>query len=293
MYVSDIIKQKKPVLSFEMFPPKTAEAFQKLLPVLDELIELRPDFISVTFGAGGTTRDGSLDLVQRLLSYHKTDVVAHIAGYGMGPAQMSQVLESFKKIGTENLLVIRGDAPKNIAEFKPDADAFPYASNMMEFIDKTFDFCNGAAGYPETHVGSVDGENDACFVKVRQDAGAKFIITNLFFDNNFYFDFLNRCKKEGVTIPIIPGVMPIYNLKMIDTLTKMCGASLSKEIRAKLDSFDPTDTDAIEKFGVELALDQARGLLANGAPGIHFYTMNRSCMVQKIIAVLREEGLFA
>lgn len=292
MYVSDIIKQKKPVLSFEMFPPKTEEACQKLLPVFDELIDLKPDFISVTFGAGGSTRDGSLDLVKRLLDYKKTDVVAHIAGYGMGPEQLRDVLNRFKSIGTENLLVIRGDAPKNLAEFKPDPDAFLHASHMMEFINNEFDFCSGAAGYPETHVGSVDGENDAIFVKVREDAGAKFIITNLFFNNDFYFDFLNRAKKEGVTIPIIPGVMPIFNLKMIDTLTKMCGATLSEEIMEKLNTFDPDDTEAIESFGVELALQQARGLIANGAPGIHFYTMNRSNMVKRIIKTLREDGLF-
>ncbi|WP_022667701.1 methylenetetrahydrofolate reductase [Desulfospira joergensenii] len=290
MRVTDLYKNRQPIVSMEFFPfrdDKTREGFHT---TLDELSPMNPDYYSVTFGAGGSTRDGSYQTVKTVLKEKNLPGVAYIAGYGLGPDEITDVLDKYKALGVETIFVIRGDKPKD-KDFTPHPDSFPHASDLLAFIKSRYDFTLGCAGYPEGHVEAVSLEKDIEFLKLKQDSGAEYVVVQYFYDNDFFFSYVDQCRKAGVTIPIIPGIMPVYTVKLTRILSKVCGSSIVPPLQEKLDGVDPDDADAVLDLGIDFAAEQCRGLLDRGAGGLHFYTMNRSRSTREILTRLKQEGL--
>ncbi|MGM0452913.1 MAG: methylenetetrahydrofolate reductase [Thermodesulfobacteriota bacterium] len=283
--------KNKPVISYEFFRPKTEKAEQNLENSLDVLCQTPHDFMTVTFGAGGSTREGSFQLIDKLQNERKENVVAYIAGVGLGPDDLSGVLDTFKAKGIETVFAIRGDEPKDDAAFDPHPQALPHASDLLDFIRSRYDFCLGAAGYPEGHIEAESLDTDVQYVKRKQDSGAEYIVAQFCYDNAFFYDFVKRCRSAGVTIPIVPGIMPIYTVKLLEILSSVCGATITDEIRDGLAQIGDDDKEGVLQFGIELATRQCRELLQNGVPGLHFYTMNRSKSVNAIVTALQKEGL--
>ena len=280
---------KKPTLSFEIFPAKTPKGEENLSRVVAELKTLAPDFISVTFGAGGSTRAGSLDLLKKLKTDQDLETIAYFAGYGLGPDIITAVLEGDREAGVENILVVRGDPPQEEG-FQPHPESFLHASDLLSFIRPRYDFCLGVAGYPEGHHEAPSRDQDLAYLKLKVDLGAEYIITNYCYDNRFFFDFFEHCRSLDINIPILPGVMPIYSIKMMDMLAQICGASIPESVRHDLEAIPEGDREAMVRYGIGFAVDQCRELLRAGMPGIHLYTMDRSESVLGIVQKLRQEG---
>ena len=291
MKVTEMWKKKPPTISFEFFPARNAEAAEKLERVIDQLAIMEPDFVSVTFGAGGSTREGSRQLVDRLKNALNLEVMAYFAGYGLGPDDIQGVMDSYLDLGVDNVLVVRGDPPHGQSDFKPHAASLAHASDMLEFIRPRYPFCLGAAGYPEGHIEAESQQKDLEYLKLKVDKGAEFIITNYFYDNRYYFDFVATCRRLGLKVPIVPGIMPIFSLKMMNHLAKLCGASISDALRQRLAALPEGDIPALLKFGIDFALEQCKELIEAGVPGLHFYTMDRSKSTAGVLVRLRQEGL--
>ena len=291
MKVTDMWKKKQPTISFELFPARNTEASEKLARVIDQLAVMEPDFVSVTFGAGGSTREGSRQLVASLKNDLKLEVMAYFAGYGLGPDDIQGVMDSYLALGVDNVLVVRGDSPHGQPDFKPHASRLLHASDMLEFICPRYPFCLGAAGYPEGHIEAESKEKDLEYLKLKVDKGAEYIITNYFYDNRYYFDFVTSCRSLGIKVPIVPGIMPIFSVKMMNNLAKLCGASISDDLRQRLAALPEGDIPALLNFGVDFAFEQCKGLIGAGVPGLHFYTMDRSQSTTGVLARLRQEGL--
>lgn len=290
--ITDIWKSKQePTVSFELFPARSEKAAENLEKTIDELAALKPDFVSVTFGAGGSTREGSYQLVDKLKNEKGLEVIAYFTGYGLGPEDITAVLDDYQKLGVENILVARGDAPHDMEDFVPHPQSLPHASDLLSFIRPRYSFCIAATGYPEGHIECESREKDIGFVKLKQDNGADYIITNYFYDNRYFFDFVERCRAIGVNVPIMPGVMPIYSVKMMENLAKLCGATITDKIRQGLAALPEGDKEALENFGIEFAVEQCKELLKAGVPGLHIYTMDRSSSAVGIVNRLRGEGL--
>jgi methylenetetrahydrofolate reductase (NADPH) len=218
-------------------------------------------------------------------------VVAYVAAVGLGPDDLTGVLDKFAELGTETVFTIRGDAPAGDESFKAHPDALPHASDLLSFIKSRYDFCLGAAGYPEGHLEAESLEKDIEYVKLKQDCGAEYIVAQYFYDNQFFYNFVDRCRGAGVTVPIIPGIMPIYTAKMTEILSKVCGSTLTDEVRQGIACVSPDDKEGVARFGIDFATQQCRDLLKNGVQGLHFYTMNRGKSVQAILNNLASEGL--
>ncbi len=291
MKVTEMWRQNQPTVSFELFPARNAEAAEKLERVIDQLTVLEPDFVSVTFGAGGSTREGSRQLVASLKNDLKLEVMAYFAGFGLSPDDIQGVMDSYLDLGVDNVLVVRGDPPHGQPDFKPHPASLPHASNMLEFIRPRYHFCLGVAGYPEGHIEAVSKQKDLEYLKLKVDKGAEFIITNYFYDNRYYFDFVASCRSLGIEVPIVPGIMPIFSVKMMNNLAKLCGASISDDLRQRLAALPEGDIPALLNFGVDFAFGQCKELIGAGVPGLHFYTMDRSKSTAGVLARLRLEGL--
>ncbi len=293
MRIADyLLKNKeKPVISFEFSRPKSEKAAINLNNALTKLKTVDPDYVSVTFGAGGSTSEGSIQLVEKLKKEFDFAVVAYIAGVGLSPTKMIEVLDKFKELSIETMFIIRGDAPTWDENYKPDPDAFSHASDMISFIKKKYDFCLGAAAYPEGHIEAESIERDIEYLKLKVDNGAEYIIAQYFYDNQYFFDFLERARLAGITVPIVPGVMPIYTEGLMNNLARVCGVSITKEIREGMAELPAGDKNAVSEFGLQFALKQCRELLTNGVHGLHFYTMNRANTVVSLVETLREDGL--
>ncbi len=281
-----------PLLSFEFSRPKNEMAAANLDRTLDSLTRLSPDYVSVTFGAGGSSREGSYELLDTLKNKRGLNVVAYIAGIGLGPEEVLEALEKFKSIGVETVFVIRGDAPTWDENYKPHPDAMLYASDLLKFIKSQYDFCLGAAGYPETHMEAVSPEKDLDYLKLKVDEGAEYIVAQYFYDNQYFYDYLNRVQANGINIPVVPGVMPIYTFKMTDNLARICGTTITEKVRNGLGSLPPEDKEAVLQYGIDLATDQCKDLLKHGVPGLHFYTMNRGKSIVSIMDKLKADGAF-
>lgn len=291
MKVTEMWKKNQPTVSFELFPARNAEAALKLDRVIDQLTVMEPDFVSVTFGAGGSTREGSRQLVKSLKNELDLEVMAYFAGYGLGPDDIQGVLDSYLNLGVDNVLVVRGDSPHGQPDFKPHPASLAHASDMLEFIRPRYSFCLGAAGYPEGHIEAESLQKDLEYQKLKVDKGAEFILTNYFYDNRYYFDFVAHCRSLGIKVPIVPGIMPIFSLKMMNHLAKLCGSSISDDLRQRLAALPEGDAPALLKFGIDFAFEQCKELIAAGVPGLHFYTMDRSQSTIGVLARLRQEGL--
>ncbi|MDD9301294.1 MAG: methylenetetrahydrofolate reductase [Desulfobacter sp.] len=290
MRVPALYRDKKPVISFEFFPfrdSKTQETFNR---VIDGLSPLTPDYYSVTFGAGGSNREGSYDTVKTLIKDRQLPTVAYIAGYGLGPEDIRQVLDHYQDLGVETIFVLRGDKPREEG-FTPHPDSFANASDLIEFIRSNYRFSLGCAGYPEGHVEAKTLESDIQFLKLKQDKGAEYSVVQYFYDNEFYFSYVDKCRNAGIEIPIIPGIMPVYTLKLTKILSRVCGAAIPPALQKKIDGVDPDNASAVLDMGIEYALGQCRGLLEKGVPGLHFYTMNRDRSTREIVETLKKENL--
>lgn len=284
-------KSRKPTISFELFPPRTEKAAQRFGNILDNLASLKPDFVSVTFGAGGSTREGSRQLLEKLIQDKGLEVVGYFACYGLAPDDISAVLDSYQQLGIENILLVRGDIPREQEGFSPHPDSFSHASQLVEFVRPRYDFCLGVAAYPEGHIEAESKEVDLEYLNLKIDLGAEYIITNYAYDNQYFFEFRDRCQSLGINVPILPGVMPIYSLKMMVNLAKLCGASIPDGLQRDLAALPEGDKEAVLNFGVEFAYQQCKGLLSEGVPGVHIYTMDRSKSVTEIVSRLRNDGL--
>ena len=281
-----------PLLSFEFSRPKNEMAAANLDRTLDSLTRLSPDYVSVTFGAGGSSREGSYELLDTLKNKRGLNVVAYIAGIGLGPEEVLEALEKFKSIGVETVFVIRGDAPTWDENYKPHPDAMLYASDLLKFIKSRYDYCLGAAGYPETHMEAVSPEKDLDYLKLKVDEGAEYIVAQYFYDNQYFYDYLDRVQANGINVPVVPGVMPIYTVKMTENLARICGTTITEKVRNGLDSLPPEDKEAVLQYGIDLATDQCKDLLKHGVPGLHFYTMNRGKSIVSIMDKLKADGAF-
>jgi len=283
-------ERKKPTISFELFPARSEKAEANLDKVIAKLAALAPDFFSVTFGAGGSTRSGSRQLLEKLKHDTGLEILAYFACYGLSPDEIAAVLDDYKDLGVENVLAVRGDEPSD-DEFQPHPDSLAHATDLVGFIRPRYDFCLGVAGYPEGHIDAVTKAKDLEYLKMKINLGAEFIITNYFYDNKYFFDFVDRCRAAEINVPIIPGIMPIYSIKMMEILAGMCGATIVDEIQQGIAALPNGDTEALNAFGVEFAVRQCAALIESGVPGLHIYTMDRSKSSVGLVNRLRENGL--
>ncbi|MGH9628616.1 MAG: methylenetetrahydrofolate reductase [NAD(P)H] [Bryobacteraceae bacterium] len=293
MRISDILQQKRPVFSFEFFPPKTDEAANQLEKTIADLHPLAPDFVSVTYGAGGSTREKTLDIVTRIKRDTGIEAMAHLTCVGATKEELRAVLDRLVEAGVENVLALRGDPPKGQTVFVPTDGGFRYASELVHYIEEMHPgkLCTGGAGYPEKHIECGNPKVDLMNLKRKVDEGAQFIITQLFFDNRRYFEFADNARANGITVPIIPGIMPITNAAQVERFTVACGASLPFRLADELDR-RREDPEAVLQLGVAHATAQCLELLHGGAPGIHFYTLNRSTATRQVLTAIRSVAGF-
>ncbi|MBI3800015.1 MAG: methylenetetrahydrofolate reductase [NAD(P)H] [Deltaproteobacteria bacterium] len=287
MKIHELFRSQAQTFSFEFFPPKTPEDAEELFVRAQELQPLRPSFISVTYGAGGSTRRNTIDLVCRFQAELGMLGMAHLTCVGHSQAELRDVLTELKERGIENVMCLRGDPPRGQTFFVPAPDGFSHAAELVRLARSLGDFCLGVAGYPESHPECLDKQLDLAHLKAKVECGADFVTTQLFFDARDYFDFCQRARRIGIQLRIIPGIMPITNYRQIVRFTQMCGATIPPVLHERLEPV-ADDPQAVLEIGVDWAWRQCEELLAGGAPGIHFYTMNRSLATQRIFERLRE-----
>jgi len=270
--IIDQLNSGEKTYSFEFFPPKAFSSVLELGINVGQLMKLSPSFISVTYGAGGSTQEISFDLVNYFQNKLGLITMAHYTCIGANKDKIEKDLDYFKEIGIANLMLLRGDLPN--VEFTLSED-FKYASDLVKVAGLRNHFCIGAAGYPESHLESLNADNDLKNLKHKVDQGVHFLVTQMFFDNRFYFDFVDRCKNNGIHIPIIPGIMPIINFKQIKKFSEMCGASIPQSLAEQMEEYQD-DPKKKYQIGVDFAIEQCNELISKGAPGLHFYTLNKS-----------------
>ena len=286
MKIASMFATGRPVVSFEFFPPKTEEGVESLYRTVGELRSCRPSFVSVTYGAGGSTRDRTIELVTRIQRDLKLTTMAHLTCVGSTRAEIKEVIKRLIDGGIQNVLALRGDPPKGETEFKPVPGGFRYASELVQFIrDEGFDVCIGAACYPEGHVETRDLEEDLSHLIAKVKSGVDFLVTQLFFDNEDYRAFQRRARSAGIDVPIVPGLMPVTNVAQSQRFTQMCGSRIPQELLRRLRIVE-TDASAVVATGVHWTAEQARQLLASGAPGLPFYTLNKSSATLAVHAAL-------
>lgn len=278
----------RPVISFEFFPPKTEEGDRNLLEkTIPTLLQTKPDYCSVTYGAGGSTRDKTLMIVDRIQREHNLTAVAHLTCVCATQAEIQQLLQQIKALGVRNILALRGDPPGG-GEFWPTPGGFQFSSQLVRFIREQGDFSIGVAGFPEGHVACKAGKRtDWAHLKQKVDSGADFVLTQLFFDNNDFYEFRDHVtQKLGVNVPIVPGVVSILSGNQIKRFTALCGARIPGPLGVKLDELGDND-QAVAEFGIEYATRQCEDLLRSGVPGIHFYTLNKAHSTVRILKNLK------
>ena len=287
MRIDEIIAASDgPVFSFEFFPPRTDEGEQNLRLTLEDLRAFDPDFVSVTYGAGGGTRARTVEVTKWLKQDLGIEAMAHLSCVGATREELGEVLDDIAEAGIENVLALRGDPPRGETEWKPHPGGLHYSTELAALITERYPFAVGAACFPEVHPEAPDMAHDLRFLRRKVAAGATFLITQLFFDNELYFHFVDEARAAGIEVPIVPGIMPITDVGQIKTITGMCGASIPQLLLEALE-WRAADRDAVLQLGVAYATLQCAELLARGVPGIHFYTLNRSPATRAILSALR------
>jgi methylenetetrahydrofolate reductase (NADPH) len=292
MFIRDRLAAGPASISFEFFPPRSDEAVAQLERTIADLAEFQPAFVSVTWGAGGSVRQKTIDIVARIRREIGIEAMAHLTCVGVNRVEMSAILHRISAAGIQNILALRGDPPKGESTFSAVEGGFAHANELIAFIREHHreNVCVGGAAYPEKHVECGNPAVDLNHLKRKVAAGLDFLITQLFFDNNRYWEFVERARHAGIHIPIIPGIMPITNAAQVERFTVVCGATLPFKLAAELDR-RRDDPAAVQQLGVAHATSQCIDLLTNGAPGIHFYTLNRSTATRNIFSALKTIGL--
>jgi methylenetetrahydrofolate reductase (NADPH) len=284
--VTELIATSRPCFSFEFFPPRDDAGVEQLLETMRFLRTLDPSFVSVTFGAGGSTRARTADLVVRLREEVGIEAMAHFSCVGSTRDELREALRRMRESGISSVLALRGDAPRDQADWTPAPGGLSHATDLVTLLTDEFDFAVGAACHPEKHPEAPDPATDLAYLRRKVDAGAEFLITQLFFDNASYFTFVQRAREAGIMVPIVPGIMPITNVEQIERFTKLCGAVIPAGLQEALEMRRGNE-HAVQDFGVAYATLQCAELLRKGAPGIHFYTLNRSTATASILRALR------
>ena len=287
MRIDEILSTSdEPVFSFEFFPPKTEEGERTLQETLRTLCGLDPAFVSVTYGAGGSTRHRTVELTKWIKQDLGIEAMAHLSCVGATRDELTAILDEVRGAGIDNVLALRGDPPAGETEWKPTPGGLRYSTELAGLIRDSYDFCIGAACFPEVHPEATDLASDLRFLKEKVAAGARFLITQLFFDNALYFDWVAGARAAGIDLPIIPGIIPVTDANQIKRFTSQCGASIPGPLLEQLEA-RADDPDAVLQLGVAYATLQCSDLLRRGAPGIHFYTLNRSPATRAIVSALR------
>lgn len=274
--IAELFACGRPLRSLEFFPPKDDPGVAALRGTAEALRRMGPDFVSVTYGAGGTTRDRTAQVSALLRSDFGFTVMPHLTCVGHTGGELEALADQIHAQGFRNIMTLRGDPPKGATSFPVLPDGFRHAAELVALLKRRHpDFCLGVAGYPEKHPEATSLEADLAHLKRKVDAGADFITTQLFFDNAVYYRFVERCRAAGITVPIVPGIMPVLSLKQIQRFTQLCGSSLPAQLTARLE-VAADNAEVVEMVGIDWALQQIRGLLAHGAPGYHLYILNRA-----------------
>jgi methylenetetrahydrofolate reductase (NADPH) len=285
--IDEIIASRDgPVFSFEFFPPRTDEGERNLRAALVELRSLEPDFASVTYGALGSTRDRTIQVTKWLKQELGIEAMAHLSCVGASREELCLILDAIADTGVDNVLALRGDPPAGETTWTPHPGGLHYSTELAALIQSRYPFCVGAACFPEVHPEAPTLAHDLRFLREKLQCGVSFLITQLFFDNELYFRFVEEARAVGIEVPIIPGIMPITDVTQIERITGMCGASIPEGLHEQLLT-RAGDRDAVLQLGVSYATLQCAELLARGAPGIHFYTLNRSPATRAIVAALK------
>jgi methylenetetrahydrofolate reductase (NADPH) len=288
MKIIDLFKSKKPVVSFEIFPPKLDTPIETIFDTLDQFKEMNPDFISVTYGAGGTQKDRTIEITSKIKQDYNIEAMAHFTCVGHSKDDTDQLLDSLRENKIENLLALRGDPPVNQPDFDFGKNAFRYANELIEYIRKDNpDFCIAASAYVEGHVDCIRLKDDLINLKRKVDTGVDFLITQLFFDNRLFYDFLDKSASAGIHCPVAPGIMPVFKANQIKRIASLCGASIPAKLLILIDKHQDNDED-MRKAGIEYASAQIRDLVENGVDGIHLCTMNRP---KSTLEILKNAGL--
>ncbi|MYC31511.1 MAG: methylenetetrahydrofolate reductase [NAD(P)H] [Chloroflexi bacterium] len=288
MKIRKILREKRTV-SCEFFPPREEDGIPGVFRAIDRISAFNPDFISVTYGAGGSTRDFTERITMQVKQETDLEVMAHLTCVAQTRDEVHSVLDRLDQAGVENVIALRGDPPRGQENFVATEGGFGHATELIDHIRANFDFGLAAACYPEGHTESPDLDSDIRFAREKVDRGADFLITQLFYDNRYFFEFMERAHRAGINVPVIPGVLPILNTAQIRRFTSLCGATIPQELDNKLDRF-AEDDNAVRDLGVEYASKQVEELWENGVPGVHFYVLNRSYSVSRILANLDLPG---
>jgi methylenetetrahydrofolate reductase (NADPH) len=282
MKISDVLKQREKGVSFEFFPPKSPTAKEGFMKVVRELSRYEPLYVSVTYGAGGSTQERTGSTLKWIKQETDLNVMSHLTCIGSTRESMDRLLKGYASEGIDNILALRGDPPRNESDFDASKGEFEHAKDLVEFIRGYEAFSIAVAVYPEGHVESPSIEKDMEYTKMKIDAGADFGITQMFFDNRYYYDFMDRAEKIGIRIPILPGMMPITDCRKIEEFAQFCNATMPKQIRREMEPFFDRPEE-MRKIGIEYAIRQCEDLVRNGVQYLHFYTMNRSDAAGAII----------
>ena len=288
MKIRDLLKDKR-TISCEFFPPREADGIPNVLRAIDRVRAYQPDYVSVTYGAGGSTRAFTEEITMHIKRETGLEVMAHLTCVAQTKEDIHGVLERLEENGIENIIALRGDPPQGQTDFVPVTGGFEHATGLIKHIRQNFRFGLAGACYPEGHVESPDLVKDIEYARLKVEEGADFLVTQLFYDNNHFFEFIDRAEKAGINVPIVPGVLPILTTAQIRRFTSLCGATIPMELDRQLEKY-ASDDDAVRELGIEYATNQVRELWDSGVPGVHFYVLNRSYSVSKILDNLGIEG---
>jgi len=286
--IRDLMEAKRPFVSLEFFPPKERDAWAGFFQVVERLLPVHPLFVSVTYGAGGSTHAHTLEIVSRLKGAYGLEPMAHLTCVGASRDKIRGFLDALEEAGVGNVLALRGDPPKGQTHFVPDSEDFQHAGDLVSFIRQEYPRLGiGVAGYPERHPEAVSAAADLEYLHQKLTAGGDFAVTQLFFDNDKYFSFVEKARAVGITAPIVPGVLPVLSLASIKRFAGLCGATLPAAYMAELERADAAGgAAAVAEVGIAYAREQARDLIARGAPGVHLYTLNKAEAVLSIVSGL-------
>ncbi len=282
MKLTDVLSSGKPSLSFEVFPPKTDYSFDSVKLAVEEIAELRPSFMSVTYGAGGGTSKYTLDIAKNILKEHNVPTLAHLTCVSSTKETVRDMIKAIKDAGIKNVMALRGDIPESMENDDRSRWHYTHACELVnELKESGADFCIGGACYPEIHPESADQKSDLKYLKEKVDAGCDFLTTQMFFDNNLLYNFLYKIREAGITVPVIPGVMPITNANQVARAIKLSGSFMPVRFKSLVDRFG-SDPAAMKQAGIAYATDQIIDLYANGITNVHVYSMNKPDVAKKI-----------